>query len=625
MWSKYMIEVKEYDKRVTDGWKDDSNGVLVFVSPDLSVLAFITMTNLKTGLFSVIVGAFIIESYKRLSPDSAADTVYLLGGISQQLSQLGNGTRVQPPQYPSFSPDHRMIWVNALWLISLVFGIGSALTATLTQQWARRYIQLPETSSSQKDQARVRSYLFLGTQKYYMPHAVVLTIALLHGSVFMFFAGLVIFILAINATIAHTVLITAGVFTLAYLTLTVLPCFAHDCPYRTPMSNIWWYIWHVSITVTAQCLRLLLKLVHGILVRPNTGMDMSSRQRKLVTWLNFFKEVVKNHAEHLKDGSRTSIIKGALKAPLDVDMKALDWFFKLLALADESKVQEFVLSIPGDMVVRLMNSSTLSRRNFLGDHLYALLRNCASSTAGLDEEVRKRHLLMCLKTIHHVAKASIIPTDNGGVVQSMGILSDLRVNVANMGLMRIFWADSDISIRVISRSICALLARQFLRKRPFIAPELAWLQDVLNEPANTIYRSLDNLAAVDSMNIDSFVYGVLSNPSDNLLNDQVFMETLVILMNAGSQAAVRKSAFKTGLSALLRRAEQEDHRLHVSFYKLKEIFEHFFPSDKRDVMSANETVWCFLSPCSNYVARTDNPIPVRQLKMILFQYSSSTL
>ncbi|KAH9962303.1 hypothetical protein BGW80DRAFT_1231664 [Lactifluus volemus] len=235
MWSKYMIGAQEYDTRVAKAWKEDSDGVLVF-----------------TGLFSVIVGAFVIESLKRLSLDTGDETVHLLGNISKQLHQLGNHMPVDEPQDRLFSPDHRMIWVNALWLISLVFAIGSALTATLMQQWARRYIELPaETLSSQSDQARVRSYLFLGSQKYLMPHAVELTIALLHASVFMFFSGLAIFILVINATIAHTVLITAGIFTLAYLTLTILPCFAHDCPYGTPMSNIWWYMWHVFISVTA--------------------------------------------------------------------------------------------------------------------------------------------------------------------------------------------------------------------------------------------------------------------------------------------------------------------------------------------------------------------------------------
>ena len=33
MWSTYMKEAIEYDKFMTDGWREDAKGFLVFVSP----------------------------------------------------------------------------------------------------------------------------------------------------------------------------------------------------------------------------------------------------------------------------------------------------------------------------------------------------------------------------------------------------------------------------------------------------------------------------------------------------------------------------------------------------------------------------------------------------------------
>jgi hypothetical protein len=33
MWSTYMKEAIEYDKFMTDGWREDAKGLLVFVSP----------------------------------------------------------------------------------------------------------------------------------------------------------------------------------------------------------------------------------------------------------------------------------------------------------------------------------------------------------------------------------------------------------------------------------------------------------------------------------------------------------------------------------------------------------------------------------------------------------------
>jgi len=34
MWSEYLKDVKDYDERTTDEWKEDAEGVLVFVSPN---------------------------------------------------------------------------------------------------------------------------------------------------------------------------------------------------------------------------------------------------------------------------------------------------------------------------------------------------------------------------------------------------------------------------------------------------------------------------------------------------------------------------------------------------------------------------------------------------------------
>ncbi|KAF8476393.1 hypothetical protein DFH94DRAFT_654198, partial [Russula ochroleuca] len=162
IWDMYLDEVKEDDKRISDAWKEDSNGILVF-----------------TGLFSATVGAFIIEFYKQLS-NSGNQTVIPLAN--------GNFSIIANPPSPSAS----MIWANAMWLISLVLSLTSALIATLLQQWARRYVEMPHRPSDPKDRARVRSFLFLGTGIYKIRFAVQIAPTLLHISVYLFFAGLVV-------------------------------------------------------------------------------------------------------------------------------------------------------------------------------------------------------------------------------------------------------------------------------------------------------------------------------------------------------------------------------------------------------------------------------------------------
>ena len=37
IWNMYLDEVKEEDKRITDAWKEDATGLLVFVSLNLLV------------------------------------------------------------------------------------------------------------------------------------------------------------------------------------------------------------------------------------------------------------------------------------------------------------------------------------------------------------------------------------------------------------------------------------------------------------------------------------------------------------------------------------------------------------------------------------------------------------
>ncbi|KAH9018712.1 hypothetical protein EDB85DRAFT_600317, partial [Lactarius pseudohatsudake] len=218
-WLMYLSESEKYDKAISDGWKDDANGVLVF-----------------TGLFSATVAAFIIESYKKLSPDSGDQTAFFLQQISQQLSGLSNGTFVRPQDYPTFSPNKLIVCVNAMWILSLIVSITCALLATLMQQWARQYVQLPQLRTTPRERAHVRSFLFFGLKQFRMSYAVELIPTLLHLAVFLFFVGLVIFFFTIFTTVAIIISVSVGIFSIAYIALTILPCVYLNCPYRTSLS-----------------------------------------------------------------------------------------------------------------------------------------------------------------------------------------------------------------------------------------------------------------------------------------------------------------------------------------------------------------------------------------------------
>lgn len=509
-----------------------------------------------------------------LSPDTGyGNTLHFLQ-ISQQLASLANGTYI--PLHSSPPPTTSIVWVNTLWLLSLVFSLTSALSVTLIQQSARKYTELPHIPSLPSERARVRSFLFFGTINYGMRMAVETGPMLLHFSMFLFFAGLVILFFTASKTVAIVLTVSVGLVGVAYFALTILPCIYRDCPYRTPMSNMFWYLWHAFAFLAVFCLRWVLRCLHAVLVPYNVGDVKTLRQRKLTEWLDGIENSFDKHRMCLRDGFRASIVRGALDAPVVVDLKALAWLLKLPALAEKSKFQGFVSNIPGEIVIKLMSTPIESGRIVFRDYLLTLLRSCAPGTVGLDEDARRRRLLVCLDTVHRVVKAS---SGLYVVSPSESVFRDVRTNFASIGLMRALWADTDPSVRIISRSICALLARHLVRKYPLEEPELAWLQDVMGMPSNTIFNSLDNLAKADSMIVDAYVYNVLSHQADDLpvQHAALFMETLAILASAGSRVTFHRGVLEGEISSLMQRAEEQDGDLRNVVGKLRRTYEAVFP------------------------------------------------
>ncbi|KAF8269078.1 hypothetical protein EI94DRAFT_1447824, partial [Lactarius quietus] len=226
-WSIYLTEAEKQDTELTESWKSDTKGILVF-----------------TGLFSATVALFIIKSYKKLSPDPSERTNALLAQISQQMVNMSNGTpltSVVVENSQPFKPSASAVRVNVLWFLSLILSLNCALSATLMQQWARRYLELAQRRGASHRRGRMRSYIFDGINRFGMARAVRTMPAILHVSVFLFFIGLVEFLFPIYTTVAYT-LGCIVVFALAYASLTVLPSIYLNCPYATPLSGLAWRI-----------------------------------------------------------------------------------------------------------------------------------------------------------------------------------------------------------------------------------------------------------------------------------------------------------------------------------------------------------------------------------------------
>ena len=152
-----------------------------------------------------------------------------------------NGSSSLPTSPPPFTPPNYAVWVNALWFLSLVISITCALLATLLQQWARRYLKVTQPRYSPHKRARIRAFFAEGVDKFLLPWAVEALPTMLHLSLFLFFAGLAVFLWNVNLTIFKLVLSWIGLCTALYGCITFIPVFRHDSPYHTPLSLPAWH------------------------------------------------------------------------------------------------------------------------------------------------------------------------------------------------------------------------------------------------------------------------------------------------------------------------------------------------------------------------------------------------
>jgi len=162
---------------------------------------------IESGLFSAIVTAFIIEGYKKLTPDPGDKTIALLTQISLQLVAISNGSQATILTLATDqAPAPVAVCVSIFWILSLIFSLACTLAATLVQQWARNFMQQVKHRPAPDRRARIRMYLSIGIRVFKMSAVEEAIPTLLHISVVLFFVGLIDFLLPINHIVGYTML-----------------------------------------------------------------------------------------------------------------------------------------------------------------------------------------------------------------------------------------------------------------------------------------------------------------------------------------------------------------------------------------------------------------------------------
>ncbi|KAI9434487.1 hypothetical protein H4582DRAFT_2176304 [Lactarius indigo] len=366
IFSMYMEVATEEDKKMAaENWKADADGILIF-----------------TGLFSAAVASFISVSIQDIRPNPQDTSNFYLANIYQTIADPSgfNISSSLPASPPPFSPPNYAIWVNSLWFMSLVISLTCALLVTLLQQWARRYLKVTQTRYSPHKRARIRAFFAEGVDKFLLPWVVETLPALLHISLFLFFAGLVVFLCNVYITTFKLVLVWVGVCTVLYGCITLMPIIRHDSPYYTSLSS--------SVWVIAFWIRSIISQVRGWFL-------FSVDHRHPV-----FRRSWGRYHRVLLQGMHKTAEETALESQPDIDARALMWTFD--SLDEDHELERFFSGLPGIRSSKVVKDPlpglTEDAKHKLSDALIGFFGRTFSSDL-LPRPVKNHRAIICAKAL----------------------------------------------------------------------------------------------------------------------------------------------------------------------------------------------------------------------------------
>ena len=207
---------------------------------------------MKAGLFSAVVTAFIIESYKGLKQDSGDVTNDLLLRILAQLEGSTNGSATpQSLALPVFTPSPTVVRVNILWFLSLIFSLATILIGIITLQWLREHLR-PQTDVEPQIAFSLHHLNIESLDRWYLPQIFTALPLLLQVGLILFLAGILDFLGSLNHIVVVPVAVAVGFGLFFLLWTTILPTIQalslfvpywpwntrprSPCPYRSPQS-----------------------------------------------------------------------------------------------------------------------------------------------------------------------------------------------------------------------------------------------------------------------------------------------------------------------------------------------------------------------------------------------------
>jgi hypothetical protein len=258
------------------------------------------------------------------------------------------------------------------------------MLSTLLQQWARRYIRITQLPRRTPDKrAQIRAFFTTGVNRFHVAWAVEALPTLVHLSLFIFFAGLLIFLFNINHTVFNAVVCGVALSATAYACITIVPIFCHDSPYYAPLSLAAWLLYS---TITYVLLSVLtFKRFHPH--RASDRLDRwTARANRYRSWiLGGIEKAAEETTSKRSSEINSCIVEWTVDTLSEDDalekfLEAIPGFYQSGVVEHPRVVQEKIKVAAGKFLNRTLSSRSVSKRVI--EHRLAICLNAADVVEG---------------------------------------------------------------------------------------------------------------------------------------------------------------------------------------------------------------------------------------------------
>ena len=260
--------------------------------------------------------------------------------------------------------------------------LTGALLAVFVQQWVASYSRATQERRSPQERVKIHVFFAEGLDKWHVSFIVRIVPVLVHISLFLFFSGLLIWLLKIDLAVFLPTAIWLGICGVGYAGVTLIPIIYHDCPYDSPLSSLVRRIMMFAKAFIPKLCDACLSFAPPSLSHLGFGTQGADRDELTRRLLSM----------------REARVKTALDVPIAVNYRAFLWTFESLKRDDELErfygaIPDFCAS-PGDPLGGFIrpNKDKLSRA------LAGMMDRTFSSVL-VPESIKQRRIQICMEAV----------------------------------------------------------------------------------------------------------------------------------------------------------------------------------------------------------------------------------